>query len=291
LGLGVAVLLAIRRSVRERICRPLADADRFWLLPFGLLAYCLAFHLLGGETAPARVGLLALYFLLPALLLHLRGRYEGGATWLDFTVILLLWMPIELRWVQKAVAIEGVKYPVSALSAVLYALLLFTAWRRVDLHCDWTLSRDDLKRVGLAFLVLCAAILPPAFAVDFVHFGLNAKLEGRLWAAPLVLAGLFILPAFAEELMFRGLLQNLLATRLKWLWALGIASAVFGLAHVNNTVSNSVAHFGRPNWTYVAFATIAGLGYGWVYHRTRSLVASSLLHAGVDFTWLLFLKS
>ena len=53
---------------------------------------------------------------------------------------------------------------------------------------------------------------------------------------------------------------------------LGVAAGVFGLAHL-------------PDLRYVLLATLAGIGYGWVYARTGKITASALTHTGVNWIW------
>lgn len=48
------------------------------------------------------------------------------------------------------------------------------------------------------------------------------------------------------------------------------------------------AHF--QDWRYVFFATLAGIGYGYTYFKTRNIVASAMVHMGVDAIWSLFLS-
>ncbi len=50
------------------------------------------------------------------------------------------------------------------------------------------------------------------------------------------------------------------------------SSMVFGWAHFED-------------WRYLIFATIAGIGYGETYRRTKNLFAAATLHALVDFIW------
>lgn len=300
----VALLFAIHRGARERMARWFDAPAKFWRLPAVLLAYALGVMAAGGHLAdeiavgfsdssavpvPAALAL-AVYLSAPTLVLYARGPYAGKAGLADFAVVALLWFPIELKWVQKSIAVDGGSYPISVFCAVVYGLLVFTSWRRLEIGCDWALRWKDLAAVGSAFAALFAAIVPAAIALTFAYPAVQPRLISRPWVAPLVLCGYFFAPAFCEEFMFRGLIQGLLLTRLRLAPALAAASAIFGLAHVNNAVQTPVARFGTPDWTYVGFATIAGLGYGYVYHRTRSLVASSMVHALVDFTWWTFFR-
>ena len=83
--------------------------------------------------------------------------------------------------------------------------------------------------------------------------------------------------ALPEEFLFPGVIQNLL-TR-SWVPRVGLwaAAIVFGLAHL-------------PDFRYAILATLAGLGYGWVYVRTGKITASALTHTGINWIWRLFLS-
>jgi len=58
-----------------------------------------------------------------------------------------------------------------------------------------------------------------------------------------------------------------------------VASIIFGAAHLDN-------HF--KIWRYAMLAALAGLAYGWAYIKTRSSVASSVVHTLVDWVWSVF---
>jgi hypothetical protein len=85
-----------------------------------------------------------------------------------------------------------------------------------------------------------------------------------------------IMPAFTEELLFRGILFRWIEEfGGSWL-ALVVTSALFGLAHIFN-----------PNATWFssfAIAVEAGLLLGAAYMLTRSLWLPMGLHAGWNFT-------
>jgi hypothetical protein len=97
--------------------------------------------------------------------------------------------------------------------------------------------------------------------------------------------------ALPEEVLFRGWLQTGIASRLRGsrfggsrlrssrredATAIIGAGALFGLAHAA----------GGP--VYVVLATAAGIGYGWIYASTRSLVGAVAAHAGLNTMHLLF---
>ena len=59
--------------------------------------------------------------------------------------------------------------------------------------------------------------------------------------------------------------------------ALLASSMIFGFAHFQD-------------WRYVMFASFAGMAYGYAYYKTKNLVASALVHMGVDAVWSLILS-
>ena len=93
--------------------------------------------------------------------------------------------------------------------------------------------------------------------------------------------GIYLTVAIPEELLFRGILQNLLVRTIhkgpRGLYGLLIASVVFGASHLH--------HAPVPNWRYAILATLAGIFYGNVYRTRQRLCASALTHALVDTIW------
>lgn len=203
--------------------------------------------------------------------------------------VLMLWIPMELKWVDRKwveLPIGEKKYslPSGMYFAILYGMMIFTGWFRIDLNCHWRLRfRDFLWAVGM-LAALMLIILPLALAIDFVKLEIWDVAEKHFWV-PLLLFPLFLVtPAIGEELVYRGVLQNSLEK--KWgIWAaLAIQAVIFGVSHINNKAGG--CEF--PNFPYVIFSAIAGLGYGIVFWRTRSLLASATTHVLVDLTWKVF---
>jgi len=117
------------------------------------------------------------------------------------------------------------------------------------------------------------------FAIGFVHF--HARLPGLTTAVTSVIVT-FLLVAIPEELVFRGIVQNLLETRLGRNGALAVAAVLFGLAHFNKG-----AVF---NWRYVLLAAIAGVFYGRAWRTRRQLLAAVITHTAVDVVWSLWFQ-
>jgi hypothetical protein len=83
------------------------------------------------------------------------------------------------------------------------------------------------------------------------------------------------LTALPEDAIFRGVAQQWLAERLSApsrpaILAVVIAGTLFGVAHIA----------GGP--AYVVLATVAGIGYGWIYASTGSIAAAIAAHTGLN---------
>lgn len=83
---------------------------------------------------------------------------------------------------------------------------------------------------------------------------------------------------FFEEFLFRGALQTRLSRLISAPWAILIQALLFGLWHLNSNTQ-------RMNGDILAGAALCILGqalwgfvYGYIFFRTRNLIAPSLLH-------------
>lgn len=75
-----------------------------------------------------------------------------------------------------------------------------------------------------------------------------------------------IASAVGEEVFFRGALQP-------W-FGLPVTSVLFGALHVLPPI--------RRNWPWSVFAVVLGLGLGWAFERTESLLGPILAHALIN---------
>jgi membrane protease YdiL (CAAX protease family) len=246
-----------------------------------------------------------IFLALPTLLLRLRPEGNKPFDLFHVLAILAIWVPIEpdlfvlvvdlfiprvdlssqlsnlsLLPSMDALLLQGVRLPVDTLIAVALALYLF-------------LIRHPLKGVGFTFrfawrdltnalgglLAYSVLGLPIGLGIRFIHYN-----PATLRVLDLILNALggYLLIALIEEVLFRGLIQNLLSARMgDTRFALMVASVIFGLAHLNNTT----AGFSTPNWAYALMATMAGVAYGWVWMRTGKVTASALTHMLINLIW------
>jgi membrane protease YdiL (CAAX protease family) len=200
-------------------------------------------------------------------------------SWQDLAVMLIIAGPLYIGF-HRSIWTDPVYLDVMArlFSVSLAAFAVLSVRRLADVGYTWRLEIGDWTE-GLKQLLFFAVIgLPIGFLLHFI--GWHPRREG-IMAVALSFAGVFLFIAVAEELFFRGMLQNLLEKSLgnKYM-ARGIASVLFGLSHI---------HHGFPNWRYAIMASVAGWFYGTAWHNRRSIVSASVTHAMVDTLWRHFL--
>jgi len=159
-------------------------------------------------------------------------------------------------------------------------LYLFLVRRPLEnIGFTFNLSSNDLKQALLGLTAFSLVGLPLGLAFGFLRYLPDIPTIGD--ALVMLLAG-YLLTALIEEVLFRGLIQNLPTKRLgKFNQALPIAAVIFGLAHINN----STPRFDVPNLGYALIAALVGAAYGWVWWRTKKVTASAITHALVSFVW------
>lgn len=220
---------------------------------------------------------LLLFFSFPTVLASLLEYRPPGAKlgWQDVFVLAALGCAVEYGWLQGSLRQPGLgNLPKFLLTDV--ALYLYVVTRRLpgigfDLRLRW---RD--VGIGLREWALFAPIgIGLGLALGFLRFHERLPVPGTFVGTALAT---FIFVALPEELFFRGLLQNLLQTRLSRGYALTLAAAIFGLSHY--------IHGALFNWRYVILAAIAGWFYGRAWRSERRIGASAICHTLVDTVWV-----
>ena len=142
-------------------------------------------------------------------------------------------------------------------------------------------TRDDPAElfVSRGRLRLGLAVGIPSFLV-FTVIGLAAAVArgvppDRLRDLSLLFIPVTLADGFMEELLFRGLFLRRIGRLVGDNWANVVTAAVFAFAHVRvEFVPNLPA--------FLVAVFLLGLLWGWIMQRTRSWLAPSLVHAGVD---------
>jgi membrane protease YdiL (CAAX protease family) len=271
-----------------------------WLQLASPAALSLPYALVTCAAGTFRWGWFALYAALPAalaILLWQAMRFDPGGqppqqpepvagdtssrhgTWLDFLVLAVLGLAVDLRWFESAwPAHLAIFNKVLLLDAGIYGFIML---RNLDgVGFDLRLRLRDAA-FGLRELALYTPIaLALGLSLGFLHLH-------REWPGLASIAGAWVFTFFfiavPEELFFRGWLQNLLERRMGRTPALLLTAAVFGLAHFNKRA----VHF---NWRYVLLAAVAGIFYGRAWRQQRRVGASAITHASVDAIWSLWLR-
>ncbi|HKY32093.1 MAG TPA: type II CAAX endopeptidase family protein [Candidatus Polarisedimenticolia bacterium] len=230
----------------------------------------------GGDLSWRNMAILGLYVALPILILSGWGQSGPRPSLIDLAAVLLLWLPVELQFFERFwdLPVGNPSYVLAKTLGMELALFCFVVVRKLDgVGYRFRLSGEDFV-IGLVALgVFLALAVPAALGTGFVQFDPH-------WAGPgkwlLSCLGIFFFIALPEEVLFRGLIFNILQRMIRTggpYPALLLSSLIFGLAHLNNPPAD---------WRYVMLATGAGICYGWAYLRTGSLLASAYTHALVD---------
>ena len=246
------------------------------LLALPVLAYLLCASGAGAFTWIA-IPALAGYVLLPLGLLLWAERSGRPPRLQDAFAVLAVWLPLEfglLPEVWRSAAGEGAGVLTGVLG-VDVAVILFVSIRRLDgVGYSFAIRPSDLREAFWNLLMFCCIAIPIGRWSQFIPPGHGVS---SIPEFAVQFLGIFLGIAIPEELLFRGLIQNLLQKLLPRTYALLVAAVIFGLSHLNNGPF--------PDWRYVLLASIAGIFYGRAYQRSGGLMAACLVHAGVDTIW------
>lgn len=247
---------------------------------------CVPYILVSVDRGAFSLRWLALYALLPvamAACLSFAGSRRNKGPWLEFVVLAILGLSVDLRWFETAwPAHLSIFNKVLLLDAGIYA---FLAIRQLDgVGFDLRIRLRDAL-IGLReFVFYFPVALGLGLALGFLH---RHPFGAAIGAVALKFAGAWIFTFFfiavPEELFFRGWVQNLLERRMGRGRALMVTAILFGLSHFNKRA----VYF---NWRYVLLAAIAGIFYGRAWRSNRRVAASSITHATVDSVWSLWLR-
>ena len=251
----------------------------FFIAPLIPLAAYLVYALLGRFGNSAEIFAAIAYIVVPALLAA-TARGQSPGVWQDYAAILIIWLPVEFRWMYRLFPYPSqLTHTFTILLALNTAVAAFLFIRRLDgvgYAVEW--GRSFAWAVVFNFFILALIVIPLGEAIGFIHFG---PTFARLKQSPLMGAEILVFTAWPEEFLFRGLLQNMLSRSLKSRYAGWLAaSVIFGFSHI--------LHAPFPNWKYVLLATIAGLFYGRAWMKTGSIFPGAIVHALVDTIWFAF---
>ena len=275
LGLRSEVSDAMSRWLRGSTERTFGLAQAIWV-PYLLFALPLGVFSAGGFIR------LFLYVNLPLLVL-LTSQSGSPPGWRDVLAVGLVWLPLEFRllgplWSWPPGQAGG---SLNGLVGTCLAAFLFVVVRRLPgVGYTFEIRLRDLLVASLIFL----SFTPMALALGlFLGFLTPTRHFPALGPAVGTVLGIFVVTGIPEELLFRGLIQNLLRHKFpRPAVSIVLAALVFGAAHLN--VGS------HPDWRLWLLATLAGLAYGLAYQWGGTLMAPALVHTLVNSTWALFFR-
>lgn len=270
------MLVFAARGIAERFVGSVGSGSGLLLGVAIFLLYLL--YLFGtGTFALGRIGIMAAFLFVPlALVMSSQGSAAGS--WQDFLTIAAVWTfvkfgPSHYLWPYPGGRIAYIATVLVAVNLAIATFLLARQVKGIGYSIGWG-KNWSISVVG-SFLAFGIIAIPVGLSMRFIAFAP----QWNKWSSFLGLSvAILVFTAWPEELLFRGLLQNLLARTSKsdiagW-WT---SSVFFGLSHITNGTF--------PNWRYVLLATVAGLFYAWTWRRTGSIFASALVHGAVDVAW------
>jgi len=277
-----AVLSFLCTAVQARV-RKMLERRRaaVWILPFLLTAVFAGAALLVDAGSVPLVLLVLAYTAAPVWCAWgARRNPAARPSILDFTAILLLWLPLEFAAGARLVPrpAQGFLHSVAYGIAILLGLVLFLAFRGFEgLKYNLPRSARDAWLPLAGFAISAPVLIVLGVAIGFIplpHWPVQ-RAGVMAVAAPVIFVG----TALPEEILFRSLIQNLLMQRFGSGWrTLLAASIIFGCAHLDNGPQ------ALPNWRYAIVATVAGVAYGAVFQRASTVLSSAGLHMLVDWT-------
>jgi membrane protease YdiL (CAAX protease family) len=274
--LAIQLLLAAG-NLGERWARRVGSHRGVLVAVVPFLAYLI--YALGTNSFTwSRAAIAAAYSLGPVLLVISSVGAKTG-TLQDYLAMLAIFLPLKMRWLNGLWPYPGGRIGNVAilLLAINVALATFLFVRQLDgIGYSIVWGSDAALSAAIHFTLLAAIVIPLGTVLRFIRFD---PTMAHWKSLPADSVGIFMLTAWPEELLFRGLLQNLLSRTLSnetggWI----AASVIFGLAHIMN---NGVF----PNWRYALLAAIAGIFYGRTWRKTGSIFPAAVVHALVDTTW------
>lgn len=282
LALILAAFVGLTSPVVVRQLRQRATASP-WLalgMPFLLLLpyFILAFGT--GTFSVRAVAKLAGYIAVPTLLLLPdRLHHAERIGWRDLAAMLALALPVSAGWLSGVWTWPFELYFFSPLFCVCVGVYGFVVVRNLEgVGYRLGFRKADVVDGVVNFAGFALLGIPLGLFLGFIHF----RPQGvSPWDMAFQLFGIYLTIAIPEELLFRGILQNLLVKSIRSgprdLYGLLIASVIFGASHLH--------HAPVPNWKYAVLAALAGVFYGNAYRTRQRLPASALTHTLVDTVW------
>jgi uncharacterized protein len=185
--------------------------------------------------------------------------------------------PPRMNGFAMAVVVEGGLTLIALLLAALLSVPLRELFPEDGNSLAWAIARGVLVTVPMVAGFLLLVHLPWASLRQLRQQVESLIREMFPTASMPQFALIALLAGVGEELLFRGVLQTLLASWTTPLLGLMIASLLFGAAHALSKL-------------YFFLATLIGVCFGWMVLFYQDLVAPMVAHSLYDFVALIYLS-
>ncbi len=211
--------------------------------------------------------------------LAVAGILTGGVILSILGFVLFVWLGVSATPLSQLalslVAIQGLGFPLVA--------VLYFVYKDRSLRSFVPVSVPSLRELGISLGAWIAAIVATPVVAAIVIALANEQPASNAAGEtaqqnpeiiPFLVPLVFLLNAPGEELLFRGVIQGLLAERFSVWAAIVLATAAFAPLHI-------IALLGSPNAALLTIIIISvpSLIFGSVYELTDNLIAPSLVHA------------
>ncbi len=269
-----------------------------WILPSFLFLVFLLYAFITGHAGGPGIFKGFLYCFIPFLLVLPLKNSSPVLTIPDVILVLFLWLPVEfgivpglgIPHVQPIVSV----YLLIGLNILLYIYLVIR--QLPGMGYTFKLKDHEWRTAVMNFLVLLVISILAGLVTHFIVFSRSMPSFGEMIQKLLFICFFVALP---EEILFRGVVLNLIETRLggiknAGMVALVISSVLYGLAHGNNAippfVDMNAGFLGTWHipWAFMLLATIAGFFYGLTFIKTRKVFAAVIVHLFINWSWFVF---
>ena len=127
---------------------------------------------------------------------------------------------------------------------------------------------NKVWQVGLVWVALPALVIAALLV--------TGSLTGQVVARRMI--GNAFQNGFFEEFLFRGALLTRLRKVISVPWALAIQGLVFGLWHLRANTASMDGNLLAGLAVCIVSQTVIGVGYGYLFHKTKNLAAPSAAH-------------
>lgn len=287
-----------------------ADFRKIIVFPLLLLLVFYSYVAFNGEN-PLKGTLFLVPFLLffPVLAFAARGANKPGLDWFDFTIFFLYFFPVTLVKVDPSgnLPFSGGGFDsVYRIAVMLSAIFAFSVVRDLrDVGAYPVFKWKFLFTVLWVWAAFYAFVFVIGYGVDFIQVRDASGWDfSRIESILRKMLSIFLHTALFEELVFRGLLQNMLYKRIRqsaswktfwwwWMVILVLFSLLVGYAMKGNMqwfpalitiILFGVAWFlersgKQPEGSYTALA-IASIIFGLVHFHSGSIVFTGLASIG-----------